>query len=374
MMKLMTQPGAGITALLEGLRQAQESIEIVIFRLDKKEIEAALQAAVARGVAVKALVAYTSGNGERSLRRLEMRLLESGVTVNRTADNLLRYHNKMLIVDRRTLYLLTFNYTTIDIDYSRSFGVITDEPDVVAEAVKLFTADTTRQPYTPGLDRLLVSPLNARSQLAAFLSGAQKQLWIYDNQLSDRQMLKILQERAQAGVEVRILGNLGKMGGSLPIHKLTGLRLHTRVILRDGEQAFLGSQSLRKAELDARREVGLIVSEPTIVQQMYATFADDWAESERALIPGESRATNLAMVAKAAKKAVKTLVNDLPALVPLVQEAAVGAVAETIETVPAPNDVEDLLKGAVKEAVREAVQDVIKESVTEVVQEMKASE
>ncbi|MFN7931207.1 MAG: phospholipase D-like domain-containing protein [Blastocatellia bacterium] len=215
MMKLMTQPGAGITALLEGLRQAQESIEIVIFRLDKKEIEAALQAAVARGVAVKALVAYTSGNGERSLRRLEMRLLESGVTVNRTADNLLRYHNKMLIVDRRTLYLLTFNYTTIDIDYSRSFGVITDEPDVVAEAVKLFTADTTRQPYTPGLDRLLVSPLNARSQLAAFLSGAQKQLWIYDKITGrDRQMPGILQERAQAGVEVRILGNLGKMGGT----------------------------------------------------------------------------------------------------------------------------------------------------------------
>jgi cardiolipin synthase A/B len=373
-MKLLIQPGDGITALLSGLRNAKKSIEIVIFRLDKREIETALQAAVARGVAVKALVAFTSGNGERNLRKLELRLLESGVTVNRTADDLARYHNKMLIIDRRTLYLLAFNYTTIDIDYSRSFGVITEDPEVVAEAVKLFEADTTRQPYSPGLDRFLVSPLNARPQLAAFLNGAQKQLLIYDNQLTDRAMIRILQNRAQAGVDIRIIGNIGKIAGNLAARKLAGMRLHTRAILRDGEQAFLGSQSLRKAELDTRREVGLIISEPKIVQELCSTFEADWAENETAQAISEGKATNLIIAAKAAKKAVKTLVNDLPALVPLVQEAAVGAVAETIETVPEQNGAEEVIKGAVKEAVREAVQEVIKESVSEVVQEIKVSE
>ena len=34
------------------------------------------------------------------------------------------------------------------------------------------------------------------------------------------------------------------------------MRLHTRTIIRDGAQAFIGSQSLRGHELDARREVG----------------------------------------------------------------------------------------------------------------------
>jgi cardiolipin synthase A/B len=354
-MKLLIQPGDGITALLSGLRNAKKSIEIVIFRLDKREIETALQAAVARGVAVKALVAFTSGNGERNLRKLELRLLESGVTVNRTADDLARYHNKMLIIDRRTLYLLAFNYTTIDIDYSRSFGVITEDPEVVAEAVKLFEADTMRQPYSPGLDRFLVSPLNARPQLAAFLNGAQKQLLIYDNQLTDRAMIR-------------------KIAGNLAARKLAGMRLHTRAILRDGEQAFLGSQSLRKAELDTRREVGLIISEPKIVQELCSTFEADWAENETAQAISEGKATNLIIAAKAAKKAVKTFVNDLPALVPLVQEAAVGAVAETIETVPEQNGAEEVIKGAVKEAVREALQEVIKESVSEVVQEIKVSE
>ena len=45
----------------------------------------------------------------------------------------------------------------------------------MAEAVKLFEADTKRQPYEPGLATFVVSPLNARKQLAAFLKGAKKE-------------------------------------------------------------------------------------------------------------------------------------------------------------------------------------------------------
>lgn len=368
-MKLLIQPGDGITALLAGIRNAKKSIEIVIFRLDKKEIETALKAAVGRGVAVKALVAYTSRDGEKTLRKLELNLLEGGVTVARTADDLIRYHNKMMIIDRRTLYLLAFNYTTLDIEYSRSFGVITEDPQLVEEAVKLFEADSTRQPYLPGLDHFIVSPLNARKQLAAFLKGAEKQLLIYDNQLNDREMLNLLKNRAKAGVEIRIIGSIGKTDGGFAAKKLEGMRLHTRTIIRDGKQAFIGSQSLRKAELDARREVGLILSEPKVIKALLSTFESDWAGNGD--VVSNLKAAKVVAAAKAAKKAVKTLVNDLPALVPVVQEAVAGAIAQTIEVIPEQNDDQDVLKGTVIEAVREAVQDVIKETVTEVIQEIK---
>jgi len=52
------------------------------------------------------------------------RLLKAGVTVARTADDLVRYHAKYIIIDGREL-LLAFNFTYLDIDQSRSFGVIT---------------------------------------------------------------------------------------------------------------------------------------------------------------------------------------------------------------------------------------------------------
>ena len=104
------------------IEAAKTSVEILIFRFDRGEMERALIAAAKRGVFVHALIAYTNRGGEKNLRDLEMRLLAAGVTVARHADNLIRYHGKMLIVDRSVLYLLGFNFTYIDIEHSRSSG------------------------------------------------------------------------------------------------------------------------------------------------------------------------------------------------------------------------------------------------------------
>lgn len=136
-MKLLIQPDDGPEALLEGIRTAKKSIEIAIFRFDRAEVEAALKAAVGRGVAVSALIAYTNRGGEINLRKLEMRLLAVGVVVSRTADDLLRYHDKVMIVDRRILYVLSFNFTHLDIDHSRGFGIVTANSRFVQEASKL---------------------------------------------------------------------------------------------------------------------------------------------------------------------------------------------------------------------------------------------
>ena len=98
-MKLIIQPDDGLTPLLKAVRRARKTIDIVIFRFDRVELEKALEAAVTRGVVVRALIAHTNRGGEKSLRRLELRLLDAGVTVARTADDLPRYHGK--IADRR---------------------------------------------------------------------------------------------------------------------------------------------------------------------------------------------------------------------------------------------------------------------------------
>ena len=50
-----------------------------------------------------------------------------------------------------------------------------------------------------------------------------------------------------------------------------------RAIVRDGQQAFLGSQSLRKLQLDNRREIGVIVTDSRIAKRIQAVFEADWA-------------------------------------------------------------------------------------------------
>lgn len=275
-MKLIIQPEAGITPILAAIKQAKKSIDILIFRLDRRDLARALEAAVARGVAVRALTAHTNRGGEKHLRKLELELLDAGVTVSRTADDLVRYHGKMMIVDARILHIYGFNFTSLDIGKSRSFGVATRNPRLVQGAMKLFAADFDRQPYTNGSPRLIVSPENSRERLAEFLRGAKRQLLIYDPGLTDDGMLKILVSQMKAGVDVKIIGKV-EAKWRLNYEKFPGKRLHVRTIIRDGQRAFVGSQSLRKLELDKRREVGVIVNDREVVEQLMAVFAQDWA-------------------------------------------------------------------------------------------------
>src|ERR1044071_1817418 len=130
-MKLIVQPDAGIAPIVTAIKQAKRSVDILIFRLDRHEIARALQAAVARGVRVRALTAHQNRGGTKSLRKLEMELLEAGVTVSRTADALVRYHGKMVIVDNKSLHVYGFNFTGLDIEKSRSFGIVTKNEKLV---------------------------------------------------------------------------------------------------------------------------------------------------------------------------------------------------------------------------------------------------
>jgi phosphatidylserine/phosphatidylglycerophosphate/cardiolipin synthase-like enzyme len=249
---------------------------ILIFRLDRHEIVEALEAANARGVRVRALTAHQNRGGTKSLRKLEMDLLEGGVTVSRTADDLVRYHGKMMIVDGKILHVYGFNFTALDIAKSRSFGIVTKNKKLVGEAMKLFEADFERQPYSSSYERFVVSPDNARERLARFLKGARKELLIYDPKVSDDAMLKILTEKIESGVTVKILGKV-ESKWNLKSEKFPGKRLHVRAIIRDGDRAFVGSQSLRRLELEKRREIGIIVVDQNVVSQLKKTFEDDWA-------------------------------------------------------------------------------------------------
>jgi cardiolipin synthase A/B len=279
--KLIIQPGDGLAPVVRAIHNAKKTLDIVIFRFDQPAVENALAEAVERGVAVRALIAHTNKGGEKTLRKLELRLLEAGATVARTADDLARYHGKMMIIDGVALHVYGFNYTKLDIEHSRSFGIVTRDHRIVQEAMKLFEADAMRQNYTPSHPRLVVSPENSRAMLTAFIKGARRELLIYDAQVSDNAIQKVLAARADAGVKIRIIGGLEKANRDIKVRKLGTLRLHVRAIIRDGNAAFIGSQSLRKLELEGRREVGIVVRNGGVVRKLQGVFESDWEKSRK---------------------------------------------------------------------------------------------
>lgn len=282
-MQLILQPDDGVAPLIDAMNRAKKTIDIVIFRFDIDAIEKALNAAVGRGVVVRALIAHTNRGGESKLRKLESRLLKVGVTLSRTADDMVRYHGKLLIVDGRRAFVLGFNYTKQDIEKSRSFGLVTRNPKIVKDVIKVIDADHNRTVPTISSTRIVVSPENARERLTSFISGARRELLIYDTGLTDDKMIALLKARAEAGVKVKVLGRVEqKWAAELPwrVRKFSTTKLHVRCMIRDCKAAFVGSQSLRKLELDHRREVGLITKDVRTVRKMAAVFDADWKNNK----------------------------------------------------------------------------------------------
>jgi phosphatidylserine/phosphatidylglycerophosphate/cardiolipin synthase-like enzyme len=346
-MKLLEQPGEGVDSLVRAMDRAKQRIEISIFRFDRSELEKAMVRAVNRGVFVHALIAYTNRGGEKNLRALEMRLLEHGVNVARTAGDLVRYHGKFMIVDRKELHVLGFNFTYLDTEHSRSFGLITRNPELVEEAVKLFEADTKRQDYDAGSPHFIVSPANTRAELSAFISEARKDLIIYDPRISDPRMIRLLQDRAKAGVAIRIIGKLDGEP-NLQVRGLFKMRLHVRTMVRDGKHVFLGSQSLRTAEMDTRREVGIIFADRQIAARIIKTFENDWTNA------GEHLDEQSLPTAKAARKVAKAVAKSLPPM-DSVLEVLVNGTDNPASVQLDSAKLEEAVKVAVKQAVEEAV-------------------
>jgi cardiolipin synthase A/B len=357
--KLLKQPDDGLAPLLKGIDRAKTCIEILIFRFDQLQLEKALLNAVSRGVSVRALIAHVNGSGGESLRRLEMRLLAAGVTVARTDDTLARYHAKLMIVDRRELYVLAFNWTHQDIEHSRSFGLIIKNRNLVQEAVKLFGADSKRQPYKPGLPTLVVSPENSRKQLTSFIKAAKHELLIYDPKISDPAMIRLLQERSRANVSIRILGALGGKNPQVSARQLSHMRLHSRCMIRDRKWAFVGSQSLRTLELDGRREVGVICRDPSVVNDLAKTFDKDWKRSASS----QQEVQKPGGATKVAKKIAKAVAKDLSPVAPILngvmKEITKGSTAPELDVGEVEQNVRETVREAVSTAIEQAIEPVI---------------
>jgi cardiolipin synthase A/B len=179
-------------------------------------------------------------------------------------------------VDRVTLYVLGYNFTALDIDKSRSMGIATRKRSIVQEALRVFEADFDRKPYTGGAKDLVVSPVNSRERISAFIKKAKQQLYIYDSSITNDPMIRLIQERIAKGVDVKIIGKVEKGHEGVEAAPFAGKRLHVRAMVRDGRAAFVGSQSLRKLELDGRREIGVIIKDGVVVKKIRSVFEADW--------------------------------------------------------------------------------------------------
>ena len=138
------------------------------------------------------------------------------------------------------------------------------------------------------------------------------------------------------------------------------MRLHARTMVRDGTHVFMGSQSLRRAELESRREIGLICRDARIVSRVAKVFEEDWSISDAAA--AKDREDDATPAVKVAKKVAKAVAKELPPVAPMIKVVIRELAGETGGVDLTSEEMEETVRHAVKAAVKEAVQNAVESS------------
>jgi hypothetical protein len=118
----------------------------------------------------------------------------------------------------------------------------------------------------------------------------------------------------------------------------------------------LRSQSLREAELDKRRELGVILRDRDVVLKLLHVFESDWA----AILPARS-AYEKELPALPGQKPARAVVRQLP-LAPIVESALKHAATDMPDLEVAGTEFGHNLTDAVREAVEDAVSGIVRQA------------
>lgn len=290
-MRLIVEPDDGKRRLTGSIRRARRTIDLTMYLLTDRTLIHNLEYAAASGVRVRVLLEPRPfGDSAAAISANQSaydQLYAADIPVRWTGRGYRLTHQKTMIIDDATAYILTLNYSRSAFTKNREFGVVDTDPRDVREAGAIFDADWSG--YVPALRdaNLLVSPINSRARTLALIARARRSIEIYAEEVQDPQLEAALAAAAGRGVRVRLIGNAGDQTNArgiaslrrahIAIHLVQHPYIHAKVILIDGRWAFIGSENISAASLDQNRELGVLIANRAALDRVHTTFERDWS-------------------------------------------------------------------------------------------------
>jgi phosphatidylserine/phosphatidylglycerophosphate/cardiolipin synthase-like enzyme len=282
--RLVLDPAYRREAVLDVIRGARRELVLSVFRCDDFKVLDELASAVQRKVRVRALLTPHAKNWDRRLQDLGVFLESMGAEVHRYAGSHSKYHAKYIVADAGPALVASLNFTRKCFQQTCDFILITHDPKIVSDLVRLFEQDchSPDSPLPAGFsDSLIVGPDTARTGFLKMLGAARRTIRIIDHRVNDPAVVALLRDRQAAGVSVQVLG-LGAISGQLS---------HGKMLLIDEDVAAIGSISLFPSALNERREVAVLVRESSNVDKLRSFFemarreglggVSEWSVAER---------------------------------------------------------------------------------------------
>jgi cardiolipin synthase A/B len=288
---LYTEPAKGFSPVYNLINGAKTSIDMTMYELEDSTAEKDLAAAEKRGVDVRVILDQREESDNSAAYNY---LKNNGVHVVYSWSKYYYTHQKSMVVDGTTAMIMTANLTSQYYSTSRDFLVTDTNAADVAAIVKVFNADYAHESVTPGDGADLVwSPTNSQTKLLALINGATSSLRIYSEEMDDTAIENALVSAAKRGVDVQLCGEnedgeydsayttLANAGVHISYYSNPdGFYIHGKVVEADytksDAKVFIGSENFSNTSLNENRELGLIISNTTIMSSIATTFATDF--------------------------------------------------------------------------------------------------
>lgn len=297
--QVIVEPDDGETPFRQAIATATSSVWVEMYLLTDTSIINALEEAANRGVDVRVLLEmHPLGGDPTGPQRTSDTLAAAGVHM-KASNSLYRFtHEKAIIVDGATVYVMTNNLTKSALGGSsgatnREYAIVDTNADEVREVQAIFQADWDRTMPKLTDPNLLVSPMNSRPKLEQLLQSAKSSLVLEEEEMEDSDMEDQLIAAAKRGVAVQVImpaPSSDNPSSNSDVPKLTQagiqvrysetLYMHAKMIVADGSRAFVGSENFSGTSLDGNRELGVLVADPVALAQLKGTFASDWGSAK----------------------------------------------------------------------------------------------
>jgi cardiolipin synthase A/B len=194
-------------------------------------------------------------------------------------------HAKFWIIDD-TYSISTGNWTASFYTKNREYIYTAKDNLTLRFLEEIFTADSTHMGYrdiSQIPSHIVMSPLNARTQLETLISSTKKNLVVYVQTLDDDSILSLLGDIISSGKKVEICtadndSNRARQA-EFPSWHWRVIRkpyLHAKVIIVDNKRVFIGSHNLTTNALENNREMGIILDDRSdVLEQIQSDFTRD---------------------------------------------------------------------------------------------------
>lgn len=283
------EPKDGHTPLLAAIDSAEKEIDIEVYILTDKEILSHLIEAKNRGVAVHILLEehpFPEGNSNKATYT---NLLQNGIDVQWTNPSFALTHEKSVAIDNKEVFILSQNLTASAFSKNREFDIEDTNAEDISEVKNIFLADWNKTSFFQKDPHLLVSPTSSRHGLTTLLLNAKNTLAIEMEVISDKEIIddlctdaKIMQVRiiiptfSQVSSNKNEANELSQCGAQ--VKTLSSPYIHAKMILAD-TTAYVGSINFTTESMDDNRELGIVLTQPDILQTLATTFESDWAKA-----------------------------------------------------------------------------------------------